>query len=105
MYLVNTGWTGGKYGVGKRMSLKATRAMVTAALNGSLAKVEYKKEPYFGLNIPVCCEGVDSAVLDPQNTWSDKKITHRRQKACFALCGEFHDKVSRYARKHSKSRT
>ncbi len=73
VYLVNTGWTGGKYGVGKRMSLKATRAMVTAALNGSLAKVEYKKEPYFGLNIPVCCEGVDSAVLDPQNTWSDKK--------------------------------
>lgn len=72
VYLINTGWTGGKYGVGKRMSLKETRAIVTAALNGELAKVAYDVEPYFGLSIPKTCPGCDSKVLNPINTWSDK---------------------------------
>lgn len=73
VYLVNTGWTGGAYGVGKRMSLPATRAIVTAALNGELAKVEYETEPNFGLNIPKTCSGVESSILNPKNSWADKK--------------------------------
>lgn len=73
VYLINTGWGGGKYGVGKRMSLKDTRAMVTAALNGTLADVKYEVEPYFGLAVPTSCPNVDSNVLNPINTWADKK--------------------------------
>ena len=73
VYLINTGWSGGQYGVGKRMSLKATRAIVTAALNGELAKSEYEVDPYFGLNIPKTCPNVESEILNPINTWADKK--------------------------------
>lgn len=76
VYLVNTGWTG----TGKRMSLKATRAMVTAALNGSLAEVEYVTEPYFGLAVPQSCPGVESEILDPVNSWSDKKAYDKKAK-------------------------
>ena len=76
VYLVNTGWNG----TGKRMSLKATRAMVTAALNGSLANVEYYVEPYFGLNVPKTCPGVESEILDPQNSWADKKAYDKKAK-------------------------
>ena len=73
VYLINTGWSGGQYGVGKRMSLKATRAIVTAALNGELAKAKYEKDAYFGLDIPKTCPDVDSEILNPINTWADKK--------------------------------
>ncbi|MCX6621019.1 MAG: phosphoenolpyruvate carboxykinase (ATP), partial [Acidobacteria bacterium] len=68
---VNTGWAGGRFGVGQRMSLPATRAMVRAALIGSLADVEYRTDPTFGLQVPVTCPGVDRALLDPRGTWSD----------------------------------
>lgn len=80
VYLVNTGWTGGAYGVGKRMSLPATRAIITAALNGSLTNVEYEVEPYFGLNVPKTCDNVDSAILNPINSWKDKKEYDRLAK-------------------------
>lgn len=72
VYLINTGWVGGKYGVGKRMSLPGTRAIVTAALNGSLKNAEFVVEPFFGLEIPKAVEGVDSNVLDPKAMWADK---------------------------------
>lgn len=72
VYLINTGWTGGKYGVGKRMSLKDTRAIVTAALNGELAKVDFETEKYFGLSVPKSCPNCASEVLNPINTWADK---------------------------------
>ncbi len=71
VYLINTGWSGGAYGVGKRMSLKATRAIVTAALNGELAKSEYEVEPFFGLAIPKTCPNVDATILNPKHTWAD----------------------------------
>lgn len=71
VYLVNTGWTGGPYGVGQRMHLPYTRAMVTAALNGALKEVNYVQDPIFGLHIPESCPGVPSEVLMPKNTWSD----------------------------------
>jgi phosphoenolpyruvate carboxykinase (ATP) len=71
VYLVNTGWTGGPYGVGKRMSLPLTRAMVTAATTGALRDVETHKHPIFNVDVPVWCQGVPSEVLDPRSTWSD----------------------------------
>jgi phosphoenolpyruvate carboxykinase (ATP) len=70
--LVNTGWSGGKFGVGKRMSLKITRALVNAALDGRLSKVEFQTEAAFGLNIPVSCPDVPAEILNPRNSWFDK---------------------------------
>jgi len=71
VYLVNTGWFGGVYGVGKRIDLKITRALVNAALNGELEKVEYKYDPLFHLNIPKSCPGVPNKILTPSSTWID----------------------------------
>ena len=71
-WLVNTGWTGGPYGVGKRMSLPHTRAMLNAALAGKLENVAYTTGPIFGLKIPKSCPDVPAEVLVPQNTWQDK---------------------------------
>ena len=70
-WLVNTGWSGGPYGVGQRMKIKYTRAMIRAILNGRLAQVDTKPDPIFGLNIPESCPDVPSEVLQPRNTWSD----------------------------------
>ena len=93
VYLINTGWTGGAYGVGKRMSLPATRAIVTAALNGSLANVEYETEPYFGLNVPKTCENVDSEILNPRNVWADKAEYDRLAKK---LAHDFVENFKKY---------
>jgi phosphoenolpyruvate carboxykinase (ATP) len=70
--LLNTGWSGGKYGVGKRMSIKVTRALLNAALDGKLDGVETEKLPILNLTIPKSCPGVDSAILNPRNTWANK---------------------------------
>lgn len=72
-WLVNTGWTGGAFGTGKRMSLKHTRAMVHAALDGRLAKVDYVTEEAFGLSIPTSCPDVPGELLNPRNAWADKQ--------------------------------
>jgi len=72
-WLVNTGWTGGKYGVGKRMPIKETRALLNAALDGSLKNVEFRKDPNFGFDVPVAVPGVDSSILDPRSTWASKE--------------------------------
>ncbi|MFZ5732584.1 MAG: phosphoenolpyruvate carboxykinase [Pseudomonadota bacterium] len=71
-WLVNTGWTGGKYGVGHRMPIKVTRALLTAALNGSLRNVEFRTDKYFGFAVPAALPGVPTEILDPVNTWKDK---------------------------------
>src|ERR1035437_840925 len=71
-WLVNTGWSGGKFGGGKRMSLKITRALVNAALDGRLSKVEFVTEAAFGLSIPVSCPDVPAEILNPRNAWADK---------------------------------
>ena len=76
-WLVNTGWTGGKYGTGKRMPIKATRALLNAALDGSLKNVEVRKDPNFGFEVPVAVPGVDTAILDPRATWADKDEYYR----------------------------
>ena len=72
VYLINTGWLGGPYGVGKRVKIKYSRAMVTAALNGSLDIVKYRHDDLFNLDIPMECPDVPSDILDPKNTWIDK---------------------------------
>ena len=72
IWLVNTGWTGGSYGVGNRMKLKLTRAMITAALEGSLAEQNFETQDIFGLEIPVTCPNVPDDLLNPRNTWIDK---------------------------------
>jgi len=73
VYLVNTGWSGGAYGTGKRIDIKLTRAMVNAALNGELEKVEYTYDELFHLNIPKTCPNVPSEILVPSNTWTNKE--------------------------------
>jgi phosphoenolpyruvate carboxykinase (ATP) len=74
VWLINTGWTGGPYGTGNRMKLKYTRAMITAALNGELDTVDYKKHVVFGIAIPQTCPEVPSEILNPRTTWKDKDL-------------------------------
>ncbi|MBP3891585.1 MAG: phosphoenolpyruvate carboxykinase (ATP) [Solobacterium sp.] len=73
VYLVNTGWTGGPYGVGSRMKLSYTRAMVTAALNGSLEEADFVHDERFNLEVPQSCPGVPSEIMNPRDTWEDKE--------------------------------
>jgi len=72
VWLINTGWTGGPYGVGSRMKLSYTRAMITAALNGELNSVKFEAHPIFGYHMPVTCPNVPADLLNPRNTWADK---------------------------------
>ena len=76
VYLVNTGWNG----TGKRMKLAYTRAMITAALNGTLEKAEFVTDPYFGVAVPTTCEGVPSELMIPANTWEDKAAYEAKAK-------------------------
>jgi phosphoenolpyruvate carboxykinase (ATP) len=71
-WLVNTGWIGGQYGVGKRISIRYTRALLNAALDGKLLTVPYKTDPVFGFDVPQQCEGVPETVLNPSGSWADK---------------------------------
>lgn len=79
-WLVNTGWVGGPYGVGKRISIRYTRALLNAALTGKLDNVKYKTDPVFGFEVPMECPDVPSEVLDPSSSWGDKKEYDRRYK-------------------------
>jgi phosphoenolpyruvate carboxykinase (ATP) len=93
-WLVNTGWTGGAYGVGQRMSIAHTRALLSAALAGELEGVEYRTDPFFGLQIPVHVAGVPDAVLDPRGAWADKAAY---DKAAKALVKRFEDNFGTFA--------
>ena len=79
-WLVNTGWTGGAYGEGHRMPIKATRALLTAALDGSLNNTPMRVDPYFGFEVPTAMDGIDQGILDPRTTWSDP-ATYDKQAA------------------------
>ena len=72
VYLVNTGWSGGPYGIGKRIKIQYSRAMITAALSGALDTVKYNHDDLFNLSVPSEVDGVPSEILDPKNTWDDK---------------------------------
>ena len=78
VWLINTGWTGGEYGVGNRMSLKYTRAMITAALDTGLEGVTYTKHDVFGLDMPDSCPNVPDEILNPINTWDDKDAYYKK---------------------------
>ena len=84
VWLVNTGWTGGPFGVGKRISIHHTRALLNAALTGKLQKVEYYKDPVFGFDVPKTCEGVPTDILDPANTWPSREEYYKKYDALAA---------------------
>ncbi len=92
-WLVNTGWTGGAYGTGSRMPIKATRALLTAALDGSLNHVEFRKDANFGFEVPVSVPGVDDTLLDPRGTWADKDAYDTQ---ATKLVGMFADNFEQY---------
>jgi phosphoenolpyruvate carboxykinase (ATP) len=77
-WLVNTGWTGGAYGTGNRMPIKATRALLSAALEGTLKTAKMRIDPHFGFEVPVAVPGVDAKILDPRETWADKAAYDRQ---------------------------
>ncbi len=77
-YLINTGWTGGPYGVGERININDTRVMVRAAIGGLFDNVEMVTDPHFGLHSPVHCPGVPDALLIPRVTWADKEAFDRQ---------------------------
>ena len=92
-WLVNTGWSGGPYGVGKRMKISHTRAMIRAILNGSLAQTETAPDPIFGVNVPVSCPDVPGEVLQPRNTWEDKDAYDKQAKD---LARRFNENFKKY---------
>lgn len=94
VWLVNTGWTGGAYGVGSRIKLSYTRALITAALEGKLDNVEYGKTPFFALRFPKACPGVPSEILEPRNTWPDKAAFDTQAQK---LAGQFIKNFEQYA--------
>lgn len=95
VWLINTGWTGGPYGVGNRIKLSYTRAMITAALEGNLENISYEMDPVFGFEIPTTCSGIPGSILNPKNTWSDKKAYD--EKAVF-LAKQFIQNFEKYAK-------
>ncbi|WP_345226415.1 phosphoenolpyruvate carboxykinase (ATP) [Hymenobacter koreensis] len=94
VWLINTGWSGGSYGVGSRMKLPYTRAMITAALEGKLNDVEFVKHPIFGVEVPASVPGVPTEILDPRNTWSDKE---GYDKTAASLAEKFVNNFKKYA--------
>jgi len=92
VWLVNTGWAGGSYGVGKRMDITLTRAIITAILDGSLKDAEFKLHPIFNVWVPTSCNGVDAHLLDPRSMWADKEAYDKTAK----------DLASRFVKNFSK---
>jgi len=93
VWLVNSGWTGGIYGVGRRMPIKATRTLVTAALNGSLKDSDFRTDPYFGFSVPTSVPGVERHLLYPMKTWKDKAAF---DKTARELVGMFQKNFTKY---------
>jgi len=93
VWLVNTGWTGGPYGTGARIQLPYTRAMVAAALKGTLADLPTRTDETFGLEVPVSCPGVPDEILDPQTTWTEKEAYAEQAKG---LAGRFGENFAKY---------
>lgn len=92
-WLVNTGWTGGAYGVGTRMPIKATRALLTAAMNGDLENAQYRTDPNFGFRVPTDVAGVEPKLLDPKSTWADQAAYDQAAKK---LVGLFIENFNQY---------
>ena len=88
VYLINTGWSGGAYGEGKRMNLDYTRAMVSAAIDGKLADVAYEVDPIFNVLVPTSCPGVPTEILQPKNTWKDGAAYEKQARQLAKLFNE-----------------
>lgn len=97
VWLVNTGWSGGSYGIGSRLSLKYTRSLITAALEGKLENVEYKNHEVFGLAMPTECDDVPSEILSPRNTWEDKSAYDLKANELAQAFNNNFDKYSDFA--------
>jgi len=93
-WLVNTGWTGGAYGVGERMSISHTRALLRGALDGTLVSGDMKRDPQFGFDVPTACPGVPEGVLNPRSTWADAAAYDAQAKD---LVGRFHANFEQFA--------
>ncbi len=98
LWLVNTGWSGGAYGTGERMKIKYTRALLKAALDGQLNKVEFKKDPIFAVEVPAECQGIPADILTPVNTWKDKA---EFTKTANDLAARFNENFKKYASQSS----
>ena len=94
VWFINTGWTGGPYGVGNRMAIHHTRAIVNAVLDGNLNTVPTNTDPIFGLEVPTECPGVPAEVLDPRDTWSDKTAYDEQARKLAQLFDENFTKYS-----------
>ncbi len=92
-WLVNTGWTGGAFGTGQRMPIRATRTLLSAALDGSLNEAEFRTDPNFGFEVPLAVAGVDGAILDPRSTWADREAYDRQ---AGKLVGMFIDNFGKF---------
>jgi phosphoenolpyruvate carboxykinase (ATP) len=92
-WLLNTGWTGGGYGVGRRIDIASTRGLLTAALDGGLDDVAMRTDPLFGFEVPEAVPGVDPALLDPRQTWSDAEAYER---AAARLVGLFRKNFEKF---------
>jgi len=99
VWLINTGWVGGRFGVGKRISIRHTRNLLNSALEGKLDNVEYRKDELFGFDVPVSCPDVPSEVLDPASSWGDKKEYWRKYDA---LAARFIENFKLYAKNCSQ---
>jgi phosphoenolpyruvate carboxykinase (ATP) len=95
VWMINTGWTGGPYGSGSRISLAYTRAMITAVLNGDLDNASTYMHRFFGVRIPIRCPGVPSEILDPRQTWDNK---HAYDQTATDLAAKFRDNFRQYTR-------
>mgnify|MGYP006424042867 CR=1 FL=1 len=93
VWLINTGWTEGPFGIGHRISLNYTRGMITAALEGKLSEVEYQTDPFFGLHMPLSCPGVPAEVLNPRKTWADREAYDAKARE---LCAHFNDNFKQF---------
>ena len=98
-WLVNTGWSGGAFGTGKRMKLSYTRAIIDAIHSGELNDVPTKKEPFFGLEVPQSCGNVPTEILDPRQTWQDKAAYDKTAKKLATL---FVENFKKYADRASE---
>jgi phosphoenolpyruvate carboxykinase (ATP) len=83
-WLVNTGWTGGPFGVGKRIGIRHTRALLDAALTAKLKTVEYRTDPVFGFEVPLAFEGIPPQILDPASAWPNREAYDRKYRALAA---------------------
>ncbi|NLC62686.1 MAG: phosphoenolpyruvate carboxykinase (ATP), partial [Thermoanaerobacterales bacterium] len=94
VFLVNTGWSGGPYGIGSRMDIDHTRSIISAALNGQLDDTGYEQDPVFKLMIPKSCPGVPSSILNPRNTWDNKDSYDNTAKK---LAQDFNNNISKFS--------